>query len=269
MKWNVLVDQLVKKTGLEKYIVHTFLLDYFECVDTYNHPEEIASADLEQITKLAEQLCSSKPMAYILQKTYFFDAFYYVDERVLIQRPDTEILVEKALKLSKGRVLDLCCGSGIIGLSIAKHTDCHVTLRDISPEALEVAEINRKKVLTPSARERVQLSQGDLLEGLTDRYDVIVSNPPYIPSDDVLHLGDAVKNYEPHLALDGKEDGLYFYKKIASLAPQYLTENGYILLEVGIGQAKDVAKYLEKEFKCITIIKDNHGVERVVCAQKR
>ncbi len=269
MKWNVLVDQLREKTGLEKYIVHAFLLDYFECLDTYTHPEEISDSDVRVIGQLTEQLCSSKPTAYILQKTYFFDAFYYVDERVLIPRPDTEILVENALKICKGKVLDLCCGSGIIGLSIAKHTDCHVTLRDISPEALEVAEINRKKVLDTATQERVQLSQGDLLEGMTDTFDVIVSNPPYIPSDDVLNLDDAVKNYEPHLALDGKEDGLYFYRTMIATAPKFLRENGYILLEVGIDQAKDVAKYLEKEFKCITIIKDNHGVERVVCAQKR
>lgn len=270
MEYLALKQYLVEFTGLEEYQIHTFLLDYFECPDTYSYPQVVSGADVRKIKRLATKLKQGVPSAYVLGKTYFFDRYYLVKKGVLIPRFDTEILIEQALKEDNAQsILDLCTGSGIIGITLLKNTkDTKVTLSDISSRALKVAKSNIEKHCERDEKKRIKVVRSDLFQKIEGKYDLIVSNPPYIPTDDLKNLDKSVIEYEPLLALDGSEDGLAFYRDIIADAPKYLKDNGILMLEVGINQAKSVAKYLEKDFKCITIVKDNHGVERVVTARK-
>lgn len=269
MQFLDLKQYLKKLTGLDENVVHTFLLDYFECVDKYSFPHTISKKDVKYIIRLIQKVKKGVPSAYVLGKTYFFDRFYIVKKGVLIPRFDTEILVEQALKkANNAHILDLCCGSGIIGITLLKNAkNVQVTLSDISCKALKVAKGNVAKNCTKEEQHRIKIVRSDLFQKIKGKFDLIVSNPPYIPTSDLKNLDKSVIEYEPKLALDGLEDGLVFYREIIAQAPNFLKDNGVLMLEVGINQAKSVAKYLEKDFECITIIKDNHGVERVVIAQ--
>lgn len=275
MEYLALKHYLVEVTGLEEYQIHTFLLDYFECPDTYSYPKTVNSDDVRKIKHLARKLKSGMPCAYVLGKTFFFDRYFYVKKGVLIPRFDTEILVEQALKeisstASDMSILDLCTGSGIIGVTLLKNTKhTQVTLSDSSSRALSVAKRNIVSLCTKEEQKRIKAKSGDLFQKIKGEFDLIVSNPPYIPTSDLKNLDKSVIEYEPKLALDGLEDGLAFYREIITQAPNFLRDNGVLMFEVGINQAKSVVKYLEKDFKCITIVKDNHGVERVVTARKR
>lgn len=271
MEFEKVKQELCKRSGLEKHEVHTFLLDYFECTDTYQYPQMISMEEYEDIQEKIDQVAKGKPKAYVLEKTFFWDSYFIVSSDVLIPRFDTEILVECALPYANQcKILDMCTGSGIIGLTLAKHgKNVNTMISDISLSALKIAEQNKIKILNQEQQQKTVLVQSDLFRNINENFDIIVSNPPYIPTSDLEELDESVKNYEPMLALDGKEDGLWFYRQIITKAPEYLNENGRIFLEVGINQAKDIAKYLEKDFKYITIVKDNHGVERVVHAVKR
>lgn len=275
MEYIALKQYLVKFTGLEEYQIHTFLLDYFECTDTYSYPKVVSDKDVKKLKKLAVRLKNGEPSAYVLGKTFFFDRYFYVKKGVLIPRFDTEILVEQALKeisSTKGTmsILDMCTGSGIIGIILLKNTkNTKVTLSDISSRALSVAKRNIVDICTKEEQKRIKPVRSDLFQKIKGKFDLIVSNPPYIPTSDLKNLDKSVIEYEPKLALDGLEDGLALYREIIAQAPNFLRDNGVLMFEVGINQAKSVANYLEKDFKCITIVKDNHGVERVVSAQKK
>lgn len=206
------------------------------------------------------------PLEYITHETEFMGLPFYVDENVLIPRQDTECLVEEVLEVSEGKdVLDLCTGSGCIGISLAALGKCRsVTLADISPEALAVAERNASRNGV-----EVALRQSDLFSTLGQRYDIIASNPPYIPSGEILHLMPEVRDYEPHLALDGKRDGLFFYKSIILKSCDFLTENGRLYFEIGYDQGEPVS-YLMREagFTQVTIKKDLAGLDRVVSGRR-
>jgi len=177
---------------------------------------------------------------------------------------ETEILAEQAILEIKGhvgkniQVLDLCTGSGCIALAISKNTDAVVTASDVSEDAYKVAKLNLSK-----SGAAVVLS--DLFTELGGKkFDVIVSNPPYIKSADIADLQTEVKDYDPVLALDGGEDGLDFYKKIIAESPKYLNKGGVVLFEVGQGQATDVKDLLKKDFTNCEVVKDLTGIERVV-----
>lgn len=225
-------------------------------------PAEAVSAYEAALAKRAGRI----PLEYITRETEFMGLPFYVNENVLIPRQDTECLVEEVLKTSEGKdVLDLCTGSGCIGISLAAMGKCHsVTLADISPEALVVAERN-------AARNGVEviLRQSDLFSALCQRYDMIVSNPPYIPSGDITHLMPEVRDHEPHLALDGKGDGLFFYKSIILKSRDFLTENGRLYFEIGYNQGEAVSCLMkEAGFTQVTIKKDLAGLDRVVSGRR-
>ncbi len=206
------------------------------------------------------------PLQYILGKQSFMEFDFYVNEHVLIPRQDTEVLVEEALKVvsSDMSVLDMCCGSGCIGLSVHKMSGASVTLADISKEALEVTNINVKRL-----HGDVTILESDLFTNIEGNFDMILSNPPYIRSDVIPTLMDDVKNYEPMLALDGKEDGLYFYRRIADEARMYLNEKGYLFFEIGYDQGEDLRKILvDLQYEDIQVIKDLAGLDRVVKARR-
>lgn len=217
------------------------------------------------------------PLQYITGEQEFMGLSFKVNENVLIPRQDTEILVETVLKNmpQEPSVLDMCTGSGCILLSIMAMKPCAFgDGTDLSQEALLVAMENELRVrnvstaaLPPGSLPRIRWIHSDLFENIHDKYDLIVSNPPYIPSAQIPSLMTEVRVHEPHMALDGSSDGLAFYKKIAAKAPEYLTDRGMLFFEIGWDQGEAVCKILENEGFCqIQIKKDLAGLDRVVFA---
>ena len=193
---------------------------------------------------------------------------FLVNESVLIPRQDTEVLVETALAMMKPecRLLDMCTGSGCILLSLAKlGTVAEGVGVDISEGALKVAERNRENLGLP----QVRLVHSNLFESVEGVFDMIVSNPPYIPTEDIEDLMREVRDHEPHLALDGSKDGLLFYRKLAEESGRYLVPGGSLLFEIGYDQGKAVSQLLDQAgFKDIHVKKDLAGLDRVVYAVK-
>ncbi len=219
--------------------------------------------DIDKINKIVSERISGRPLWYCIGNTDFYGYIIKVDERVLIPRPETELLVENAIKdiSSSSKVLDLCTGSGAIAIAVKKQTNASVFAVDISDGALELASENAKE---NSAE--ITFIKSDMFESLKgEKFDVVISNPPYIKSQDVLTLQKEVKDFEPQLALDGGDDGYKFYQIIADNIKDYLTDNGILFLECGINQAEQICDMLVG-FKRKEIIKDYNGIERIVKA---
>lgn len=212
------------------------------------------------------------PVQYIVGMQEFMSLNFKVNENVLIPRPDTEILVEEVIKyankLSSCRILDIGTGSGCISISLAKYiVNAHVYTVDISEKALEIARHNAKQ---NGVDHKIEFFVGDSFKPFISRnevFDIIVSNPPYIPTDDIEHLGVNVKDYEPRAALDGGKDGLDFYRRIITHANEFLTENGLVFFEIGYNQADEVIELFKlNSFDDISITKDLAGRNRAVKA---
>jgi len=235
----------------------------------YAHPEGNLSERHEQeYIDIVAKRSSRMPFQYITNNQEFMSLDFYVDENCLIPRPDTEILVEAALEVIKKykepvRVLDIGTGSGAIAVSIAYYAPgTIVDAMDISESALRVAAANARK---HRVQGRINFINADFrYYNAEERYNVVISNPPYIPSGDIKNLMPEVADYEPVLALDGGEDGLDFYRAIASKIKALLTPGGTVLTEVGMGQHARVGKLLEKEGMHVSVIKDLAGIDRVV-----
>lgn len=209
------------------------------------------------------------PLQYLTGKQDFMGLTFYVDERVLIPRQDTETLVELVLKENtdkKARILDLCTGSGCIAVSLAVLGGYRkVDAVDISEDALAAAEENGTRL-----GGKVRFLKSDLFSALDPekKYDIITSNPPYIPTEVLNGLEPEVKDYEPRMALDGSEDGLAFYRRIAVAAPAFLRAGGRIYLEIGYDQGAAVEELLRNNgFARTRVVKDAAGRDRVVCAE--
>ncbi len=215
---------------------------------------------IEKINQIVKERISGRPLWYVIGSTNFYGYDIKVNESVLIPRPETELLCEQALKVinTSSNVLDLCTGSGTIALTIKKEKGCNVVASDVSEKALAVAIENFK-----AHGLDIQTVLSDMFENINGKFDLIISNPPYIKTEDLASLQKEVKEFEPILALDGGEDGLKFYKIIAEKAKDYLNENGVILLEVGIGEAEEV-KGLFTNYKSIEILKDYENIDRIV-----
>ncbi|MBR2160109.1 MAG: peptide chain release factor N(5)-glutamine methyltransferase [Clostridia bacterium] len=226
---------------------------------------EISKEKYDQIMKIAQNRAKGEPLAYVLGETEFYGYKIKCNKNALIPRQETEEVVLEALKYidQNSRVLDLCTGTGCIAIAVAKKTGACVIASDISKEALALALENAE-----NNDANVQFVNSDLFERVEGKFDVIISNPPYIRSRDIKTLQKEVKDYEPLLALDGKADGLYFYKKISSLADNYLNDNGVIVFEVGYDQANEVKGYLEEKFD-VEIVKDMAQIERIVVGRKK
>ncbi len=219
---------------------------------------------IDRINSIVQERITGRPLWYCIGDTDFYGYKIKVDERVLIPRPETELLVEKAIKEidSNKKVLDLCTGSGAIAIAIKKETNAEVYAIDVSGQALDLAKENAKLLDAD-----ITFIESDLFSALDNgqKFDLIVSNPPYIPCEDILSLQKEVKDFEPRLALDGGKDGLDFYRAIASSCKNYLSEKGIILLECGIDQANEIAK-LFSHFTKVEIIKDYENIDRIVKA---
>jgi release factor glutamine methyltransferase len=198
--------------------------------------------------KYARRRLKGAPLQYVLGNACFYGYDFYVDNRVLIPRFDTEILVQKAIEIIKdipeGKVLDLCTGSGAIAISIAKNCQCDITATDISEEAIEVAKQN-----AINNQVEIEFKQGSLFGPVKgEKFHVITCNPPYIPTGDIPSLEAQVRDYEPTLALDGGADGLNFYKDIIAKSTKHLNEQGYLIFELGIGQSELVKELMQEKF---------------------
>lgn len=224
---------------------------------------EVSEAEEEQYRKALEQRAVHVPLQHLLGYQDFMGLRFQVNEYVLIPRQDTEILVEEAMRyLHDGmRILDLCTGSGCILLSLLHYSnDCEGTGVDISKEALQVAALNAELLGI-----KADFLKSDLYEKVTGKFDLLVSNPPYIERKVIPTLMEEVREYDPYIALDGGEDGLDFYRRIIGGAQDYLKRGGQILMEIGSGQAQAVSELLrEAGFKEIDVCRDFAGLDRVV-----
>lgn len=214
-----------------------------------------------------QKRCTHIPVQHITGVQNFMGLDFTVNEHVLIPRFDTEILVEEVMKfLHDGfSILDMCTGSGCILLSLLKYSnDCQGLGVDISTDALAVANTNKEKLGIEAS-----FIESNLFEQVTGKYDIIVSNPPYIRSDVIPTLMEEVRDHEPLLALDGTEDGLFFYRKIVAESPDYLNGGGMLFFEIGYDQAEDVSRLMEEaEYKDVTVVKDFAGLDRVVYGRR-
>lgn len=235
--------------------------------------------DNEQLTlrqevnffKGIKKLAKGIPLQHITHSQEFMKMTFYVNEDVLIPRPDTEILVEEVIKIAKRinakKILDLCTGSGAIAISLAKYIeDSQITAVDISDKAINVAKLNAKN---NNVENQITFVESDLFKQLPkEKYDIIVSNPPYIKKEIIKSLEKEVQK-EPQIALDGGYDGLDFYRKIISKADEYLKFNGYICFEIGYDQKDDVLELFENEEKYVdtSCKKDLFDNDRVIIAR--
>lgn len=216
-----------------------------------------------------EKLTKGVPLQHITHRQEFMKMDFFVDENVLIPRSDTEILVEEVIKIAQKynspRILDLCTGSGAIAISLKKFVpNADITAVDISEKALEIAQKNAKKLET-----KINFLKSDLFDKLDNKkFDIIVSNPPYIRKDEIKKLSEEVQK-EPKIALDGGEDGLDFYRIIAEQAINYLKTGSFLCFEIGYNQKNDVIKIIEDEqnYKNTYCKKDLYGNDRIIITQ--
>lgn len=261
--------------------IRIFAMDVAGCTYSTLILRMAEDATEEQAQKLhayVTERMTHKPCQYILGTQEFMGMEFVTAPEVLIPRPETELLVEQACERLKKliekkrkqtgdrelRVLDMCCGSGCIGISVAKLVPAvAVDLADISDAAITLTKKNRERLQADCT-----VIQTDLFAQIEEKYDMIISNPPYIRTDEIPKLMAEVRDYEPHLALDGKEDGLYFYDKIIREAREYLYEDGYILFEIGQDQLDAVRGFLvENGYVDIEGMKDYAGLDRIVTAR--
>lgn len=257
----------------EAELLFTELLNCDRASLYLNRDSILNKEKLFSVSSALKRRIKGEPIQYIIGKTEFMGLEFKVTLDVLIPRPETEILVEAAIKITrligeKVRILDLGTGSGCIAVSLAKLLPkAKVTATDISPEALKVALENAR-----ANNVDIDFFQGDLFGtcNLTPiTYDLIISNPPYIRSSEIKKLQPEVQ-YEPPIALDGGKEGLDFYKRIINDAPRYLKKKGFLILEIGFDQKDDLKKNLQNSgyFEIIEVIKDYNNLDRVIIAQK-
>ena len=256
---------LLKKNGIEFYSADArILLESVLNIESGKLPiyyQNVLEYDEEKrYGDFIEKRIKKVPVSYITNKKEFYSLDFYVESGVLIPRCDTEILADEALKAAKepSDAADLCCGSGCIGLTLAKYRPyVHTELFDISPAAVRVSKINKERLKIENA----SVSELDIMKfELPHKYDMILSNPPYIPRNDFDSLQEDVKNYEPALALTDGGDGLSFYKRLKYLSDKYLKKHGILVAEIGINQLEDVKKI----FGDIDYVCDLSGIPRVI-----
>ena len=261
------------------------LLEYATGIERawyYAHMEECPEKEAAlKYRELCRKRAEHIPLQHLTGRAWFMGYEFTVDDRVLVPRQDTEILAEEALRILNAKkspeILDMCTGSGCLLLSILmERPDARGTGVDISEDALMVAETNRKNL---NLEERAVLVQSYTFSGEyfqensgkpLPEYDMLISNPPYIPTAEIGELMEEVRLHDPVLALDGKEDGLYFYRRITEEAGKYLKAGGWILYEIGCEQGEDVSGILRNNnFLNIEVKKDLAGLDRVVLGQKQ
>lgn len=283
----MIIQEILKKAReiLEKHNIPTPQLDaevllcYIlqkERIFLHMYPEkEISQEICQKFWDIVEKRKKRMPIQYIINTQQFMGLDFYVNEDVLIPRGDTEVLINEVIEIynrekenKEVKILDIGTGSGAITISLAKYINMsNLYSIDISNKALEVAKRN---ATTNEVENKIQFFLGSMFEPLAGKdlersFDFIVSNPPYIPTNEVVGLEDQVKKFEPKLALDGGEDGLDFYRHIVESAPRFLKEGAWLMFEIGYNQAADLKDIMEKRgFREVLVIKDLSGLDRVV-----
>lgn len=268
---NLLKENEIEDSDIISRKIVEYVLKFNRNEIIINSDKEISPKNKDDYDTLLYEVASGMPLQYIINNQEFYGLDFYVDESVLIPRPDTEILVEEVINIIKNtgfsRILDICTGSGCIGLSIAKNVDsAKVTITDISDNALEIAKKNMEKLKITN----VNIIESDMFEEIEEEFDIIVSNPPYIETEVIDGLSEQVKR-EPILALDGGEDGLEFYRELINESHKYLNDDGYLCMEIGYNQKDSVINLIEESgnYKNVYSKKDLEGNDRIVVAQRR
>lgn len=257
----------IPEAVLEAELMLEYAMDKDRIYLHLNRNQNASEAAQEKYQSYIIDRCRHRPLQYIVGQAEFYGLKFKTDKRALIPRPETEILVEEVLENWQPgfhTVLDIGTGSGAIAVALAKHlVSVRITATEQSREALDLAGINVKSF---GLDDRISLVQADLFPPENSRFDCIVSNPPYIPSDQIAGLQSEVSQFEPIQALDGGADGLDFYRRIAGGIVGHLNHPGLVALEVGIGQAEEVARMMAKALPKseISIKKDLAGINRVV-----
>lgn len=262
-----LIEFDIKDANILSRILAEFVLNMDKVKLVINGELDIEEPFENQYKSLLNVIIQGKPIQYITNKQEFMGLDFYVDENVLIPQPDTEILVEEVINACKSfnevHVLDMCTGSGAIGISIAKNVrGSVVSASDISYTALSVAKRNAL-----SNNVDVSFIESDMFENIYGKFDIIASNPPYIKTSVINELPKDVQN-EPHLALDGGEDGLDFYRILVEKSKEYLNNGGMLIMEIGYDQKEDVEKLLvDSGYSDVYSKKDLSGNDRIVVAK--
>lgn len=260
--------EILERAGIETAGLDAWYLLEHVCHITrqyyYLHDnEELKDEEIQEYQLAVKKRAERVPFQYITGEQEFMGMTFKVNPNVLIPRQDTEILVEEVLKICKpdARVLDLCTGSGCIIISMVRNLPgLEAYGGDVSRQAVNVAKENAKLNQTAVAFER-----SNLYEAFSGKFDVIVSNPPYIPSAEIAGLMPEVRDFEPHEALDGAEDGLYFYRKIIAGGLEYLEKGGFLCMEIGYNQGPAVTELMEHfGYRDVTVVKDLAGLDRVI-----
>ena len=257
--------ELFKKNNIDLQEVNILFCEVLNCTKAELMTKtDLSVAEQKKLNYAVKKRLEGMPIQKIFRRAYFYDLVLYINKNVLCPRPETELLVEEVLKISNGKskILDLCTGSGAIALAIKRHTNAQVFASDISKKALYVAKKNARNLNL-----QLKFIHSNMFDGIKQKFDIIVSNPPYIKTEDCKMLDVEVKNYDPIISLDGGANGLKFYEIIAKNTPKHLTKTGKIVLEVGMGQAQDVKKLLEKNGFVCYIKRDYNNIERVVVGE--
>jgi len=260
---DILTEADIENPGLNAELITSHVLN-LKRLDLYlKSGESVELSQKNLIHEMLDRRCKEEPLQYILGETEFYGYKFFVDPSVLIPRPETEYLVEKVITSSRQAksILEIGTGSGCISISLIKNlTQATVTATDLYSEALEMAKRNAEL-----NNVSVRFLCSDIYSQVTGKYDVIVSNPPYIRETDYRNLPAEIKKYEPGTALLANEDGLFFYRKILEKAGKYLNKNGKIYLEIGHDQADKIKLIAEKnDFRNIELIQDLNGFDRIM-----
>ncbi len=268
----------LESAGIEEAALDARLLLEHVCSTDRNYllvhgDNEVTAEQEASYFQMIDKRSRRFPLQHITGIQNFMGLDFQVNEHVLIPRQDTEILVEEVLRqMSDGsRILDMCTGSGCILISLLHYSNwCEGVGADISEKALEVAGQNASQLLSGRRQGRVwQFVRSDLFQSIEGKFDIIVSNPPYIRSDEIETLMPEVKEYEPRQALDGYEDGLYFYRRIVEESGGFLKSGGMLYFEIGYDQGVAVSSLMEQTgFTDIHVVKDYAGLDRVVYGRK-
>ena len=268
---NILRNKSILSAKLDSEILMAKALGKKREYIILNNDKIIKEQNLKYFKKLVHERATRKPIAYLLNKKFFWKSEFYVNKNTLIPRPDTEIIIEQILKVTKNknylRILDIGVGSGCILLSILKEKkNFYGSGIDISKNSLEISKINAKKLFVD---ERVKLYKSDVDKFTQGKYDLIVSNPPYIKRNDLKYLESDVLKFEPKLALDGGLDGLSVIRKVIKKSSELLKKNGKFILEIGFDQKSKVIKLLNnKGFYINSTIKDLAKNDRCIVSTK-
>lgn len=265
---------IVEQSGLTEYVGKAD--EWLLCAILHLKPADL-NKDVKipfgwtvRVEKMRERIEKGEPWQYVVGSACFYGRTFAVDNRVLIPRPETELVTEQAILRAKDgdKALDLCCGSGAIGATLAlecknRGKNVSVTCADVSKDALKVAKYNAKQLGA-----KVIFARSDMFRNVKGTFDLIVCNPPYVETATISALDDSVKNFEPHSALDGGVDGLKFYRILATEVPKHLKKGGVLVLEIGYNQGNDVVKLFEGSFD-VELKKDYGANDRIVVATLR